>query len=210
MRTFLALTLFATACTNGALGGDGSYDSVRDRLSDGPTRMSIGSTDSTGSITARRWTTSGWVEGVTEVTIDSGEVSASVDSRGTLKVDKLEVNLAPIEIPEDVFKKPAQLDDVRVTLVKPAAAEMQWTGEDDATAQLTLDLAFDWSIRINGNNTPLGTQKLPPVTIDLVLTGGGDHIDASVSMDANGELWNWAGLLQMTSLELSLSAGTED
>lgn len=210
MRTFLALTLFAAACTTNAPGGNGSYDSVRDRLSDGPTRLSVGATDSTGSITARRWTTSGWVEGVTEVTIESGEVSAHVDARGTLKVDKLEVNLAPIAIPEDVFKKPAQLDDVRVTLVKPAAAEMQWTGADDATAQLTLDLAFDWSIRINDAKTPLGTQKLPPVTIDLVVTGGGDHIDASVSMAANGALWNWAGLLEMTSLELELSAATED
>jgi hypothetical protein len=210
MRTFLALTLFAAACTNSGVGGDGSYDSVRDRLSDGPTRLSIGSTESSGSITARRWSTSGWLEGVSAVTIDSGVVSASVDARGALNVDKLEVYLGSIPLPDDVFKKPAQLDDVQMRLLNAASAEAQWASADDATAQLTLDLAFDWSIQIDGKKTPLGRQKLPPVVIDLALTGGGDHIDASVTLDANGQLWNWADLIQMTSLELTLAAATVD
>lgn len=179
-------------------------------MTDGPTRLYVGSAGSTGSITARRWTSAGWVEGVTPVTIESGELAARVDARGTLTLDKLDVSLAPIDIPEDVFKKPAQLDDVRFTLTKPTSADVQWTGDDDATATLTLDLDFDWSILINGGKTPLGTQHMPPVTIDVTLTGGGDHVDASLAMQANGELWNWAGLIEMTALELSLAAETVD
>lgn len=210
MRTFLALTLFAAAaCTSNAPAGS-SYDSVRDRMSDGPTRLYVGPAGSTGSITARRWTPSGWVEGVTPVTIESGELAAKIDARGKLTLDTFAVGLAPIDVPEDVFKKPAQLDDVRVTLTKPTSADVTWTSDDDATATLTLDLDFDWSIVVNGGKTPLGTQHLPPVTIDVTLTGGGDHVDASISMQANGELWNWAGLLEMTALELSLAAETVD
>lgn len=209
MRAFLAFALFATACTNDP-GGGPAYDSVRDRLSDGPARLYVGAEGSTGSLTARRWTPTGWVEGDTTVTVESGELSAMVDDRGALKLDKLVVALAPIEIPEQVFKKPAQLTDVTLTLTKSVEAEAQWTSDDDATATLALDLDFDWALTINGAQTPLGTQHLPPVTIDLALTGGGDHIDASIALVAEGELWNWADLLQMTSLELSLAAETLD
>ena len=210
MRTLLALTLAAAGCTSTAASGGADYDSVRDRLEDGTTRLFVGPAGSTGTITARRWTSSGWIEGNTPITIESGEVAAKVDANGVLTLDTLIVDFAPIEIPEEVFKKPAQLDDVKISLTKPASAPAVWTSEDDATATLTLDLDFDWLIAINGGKTPLGTQHLPPVTIDVVLTGGGDHVDAALTLRASGELWNWAGLLEMTELELSLSAATLD
>ena len=38
----------------------------------------------------------------------------------------------------------------------------------------------------------------------------GDHIDASVSLHAAGGLGNWAGLIEMTKLDLALSAETVD
>lgn len=210
MRLLLASTLFAAACASNPPAGGPQYDSVRDRLSDGPTRLFVGADGSSGSLTARRYTSSGWVEGDTAVTIESGELSAQVDSRGALTLGKLTVALSPIEIPEEVFKKPAQLDHVRVSLSAPASADMQWTSEDDATATLTLALDFDWSIAVSGSNTPLATQHLPPVMVDVALTGAGDHVDAALSLHAAGELWNWAGLLEMTKLELSLSAATVD
>jgi len=210
MRILLALTLFAAACTSNPPAGGPSYDSVRDRLSDGPTRLFIGGDGSSGSIQARRWTQDGWVDGTTPVTIDSGELSAKVDSHGTFTLDKLVVGLAPIDIPEEVFKKPAQLDDVTVTLTAPASAAAQWSGDNDATATLPVTLDFDWAIRVNGGKTPLATQHLPAITIDLMVTGAGDHVDAAISLHAMGELWNWAGLLEMTSLDLSLAAGTVD
>ena len=210
MRTFLALTLFAAACTSNSPAGGPDYDSVRERLEDGPTRLHVGSEGSTGSITARRWTPNGWIEGVTQVTIDGGELHAQVDARGALTLKMFEVRLAPIVIPEEVFKKPAQLHDVRVSLASAATADAQWTSDDEATATLTLELDFDWAIAVNGGKTPLATQHLPPVTLDVALAGGGDHVDATIGLAAQGELWNWAGLLQMTALELSLAAATTD
>jgi hypothetical protein len=210
MRALLALTLFATACASNTPAGGPSYDSVRDRLSDGPTRLYIGSEGSSGSLTARRWTSDGWIEGDKPVTIESGELSAKVDDSGALTLDQLVVSLSDIEIPEEVFKKPAQLADVKLTLTKSTTADVQWTSDDDATMTLTLALDFDWSIAVNGNNTPLGTQHLPPVMVDVALTGAGDHIDASASLHAEGELWSWAGLIEMTKLDLSLAAATVD
>ncbi len=212
MRGFLALSVFAVGCASGTStgGGPDGYASVRDRLADGPTSMSVASEGSTGSLTARRWTSEGWVEGDTAVTIEGGDVVAKVDANGALTIDELTARVAPIDIPEEVFKKPAQLVDVRFALMAPAKADMQWSSDDDATATLTLALDFDWAIAVNGGTTPLGTQRLPPVMVDVTLTGASDHVDASLSLHAAGELWSWAGLLEMTRLDLALSAATPE
>ena len=156
----------------------------------------------------RRWTHDGWVEGQTQITIENGELLGSVNPLGNLAVKNFEVGVAPIDIPEEVFGKPAQLTNVRVKLASPIVGSLSWTSDDDATGQLTLSLDLDWAITVNGNKTPLGTQHLPPVPVDVMVTGGGDHIDASIGMNATGELWNWAGLLEVTGLEMSLSAET--
>lgn len=217
MRTSLAFVLFAgaaTGCTSGSPSGTDSFDSVRDRLSSrSATHLYVGPTalgGSTGEITARRWTEGGWIEGNTVIAIETGEFVASIDAAGKLSVPAFEVGIAPVDIPEEVFKKPAQLSDVRVKLAKPIAETIHWSGDDDATATLTVQLDLYWAIAINGGKTPLGTQHLPPITVDVMLTGGPDHVDASIGLDAQGELWSWAGLLELTKLQLSLSASTEE
>ena len=211
MRTLLALTMFAAACTTSAPpAGEPTYDSVRERMADRPERLWVGTDGSTGSVTARRWTPSGWIEGITPLVITNGEMVGHLDSRGTLKLDKLEVAVGPIEIPEEVFNKPAQLVDVKVVLASTVSGETQWNGDDEATAKLTLMLDLEWSIAINGGKTPLGTQHLPPIDVIVTLAGGGDHVDATIALAANGKLWNWAGLLELTGLELAVSAATLD
>jgi hypothetical protein len=207
---FLILASATAACTSAAPTGTETFDSVRDRLATNPTRLYIGADGSSGTITAKRWTSDGWVEGQTPVTISSGELRASVDRTGTLKLEAFEVGVAPIDIPEEVFKKPAQLKDVRVKLTTATSGQTNWSSDDDATVTLTLALDLDWSIAVNATQTPLGTQHLPPVPVDVTLTGAGDHIDASIGLHASGELWDWAGLLKLTGLELALSAETTD
>lgn len=210
-RSFVALTLVgAAACTTAAPAGTDSHDSVRERLADGPTRLSVGGAESTGTVTARRWTPGGWVEGDTALVIENGELIASLDGSGTLSLDAFSVGIAPIEIPEEVFKKPAQLSDVRVKLAERATGAVTWTSDDEATATLTVALDLDWAIAVNGGKTPLGSQHLPPIEVALSLGGDGSFVVANVDLVASGELWSWAGLLEMTRLELGLSASTVD
>jgi hypothetical protein len=212
MRSAFALLLLATAttaaCTSAAPTGTETYASVRDRLEHKPTRLYIGSDGSSGTITAQRWTSDGWVAGDTDVTISGGELRATVDSAGTLEVQQFQVSVEPIDIPMEVFNKPAQLKDVKVKLAAATKGETSWSSDDDATVTLTLSLDLDWSIAVNDTQTPLGTQHLPPVPVDIALTGAGDHVDASIGLHAQGELWNWAGLLELTGLELAISGET--
>jgi hypothetical protein len=210
MRPLLALPLFAAACTTASPSGGESYDSVRERLASGPTRMFMAGAESTGVVTARRWTSGGWIEGDTPLVIDSGELSATVDASGTLTMKSFEVGIAPIEIPEDVFKKPAQLTDVRIKLTAPASGAATWATDDAASATLSMTLDLEWAILVNGGKTPLGAHHLPQINVDFTLGGDGDHIEASAGLAANGELWNWAGLLEFSHLELGLAASTTD
>ena len=121
-----------------------------------------------------------------------------------------QMNLQAKYLMQDQKKVGPNLKDVRVKLTDAVSGQTTWTSDDDATVTLTLELDLDWSIAVNGSQTPLGTQHLPPVPVDVMLTGAGDHIDASIGLHASGELWNWAGLLELTGLELALSAETTE
>jgi acyl transferase domain-containing protein len=66
--------------------------------------------------------------GDSDLVIENGEFSASVDSSGRLQLKSFEVGVAPIDIPDEVFKKPAQLADVRVKLMAPTDGATVWTG----------------------------------------------------------------------------------
>ncbi len=208
-RLALFLLVAAAGCASSAPEGAPTYSSVKDRLAH-PTRLYVGPGTSTGMITAERYTHDGWVSGMTPLSITHGEVDGSLDQTGKLALSQFEVDVDPIDIPDSVFGKPAQLKDVRVTLASPSAADLAWSGDDDATATLTLALDLNWSIVINGGVYQLGAQHLPPITVDTMLTGAGDHIDAQLSLDAMGTLWNWADLFKLTELRLSLAAGTVD
>ena len=206
MRFALAFILLASACVSRSGTDLETYDSVRDRLETKPVRLYVGSEGSDGLISARRWTNAGWVAGDTAVTISSGELKASADQNGRVTLSTFEVGVDAIDIPEEVFKKPAQLTDVRLKLTAAASADTTWTSDDAATVTVNANLDFSWTIKVDGNKTPLGTQHLPPVPVDLTLSGDGSVVGASIGVHASGELWDWAGLLQMTALEMSLSA----
>ena len=209
-RLALFLFVWVAGCAASSTPEGGSdASSVKDRLAT-PTELTVAAAGSTGMITAARYTHDGWVTGETPLAIAQGEVTASLDKTGKLETSAFEVDAGSIEIPDSVFGKPAKLDDVRFTLAQPAVADVTWSSDDDAAVTLTLVLDLDASIDVNGSVSPLGTQHLPPVTITTMLTGAGDHVDAQLSVDATGTLWNWADLFKLTELKLSLAAGSVD
>jgi hypothetical protein len=213
MRSLLASILLAGAalagCASSPPEGQPDYASMKARLADA-TRLYIGPGESTGAITAARYTHDGWVSGTTPLAITHGEIDGSLDASGKLALSQFEVDVDSIAIPDSVFGKPAELKDVRVKLASPTVADVVWTDDNDAAATLTVALDLDWTIAINGSSTMLGTQHLPPVNVAATLSGDGQHIEASASMDAQGTLWNWADLLKVTELQLDLSAATVD
>lgn len=207
MRKFIAVMLLATACTEVPSSGP-SYDSVRERLSAEPTSLYVHDETSSGSITARRRIGDGWDGGATDLAILRGYIRASIDDSGRLAIQRLEVDLAPIQL--SVFERPARLQDVHVRLPTPVEADVVWGSEDQATAIVAMPFEFDWAIKFVDDEqaTPLGTQRLPVTNVAVSLTGTGDHVSARIDIDASGELWNWADLVEMTDISMSLDAQT--
>ena len=207
----LALVLLATgACATSATPpGEPAAHNVRERLAE-PTRLYIAPGTSTGEIMASRYTHDGWVAGTTPLTLDSGELHAVLDNDGKIAVTGFEVAVNDIAIPESVFGKPASLTHVKVSLPYASLANVTWESDNDAMLTLTLALDLDWDIQVNGTSSPLGTQHLPPVTVMTEITGDGAHVDASLALDATGNLWSWADLFKLTELKLDLTAATVD
>jgi len=208
----LALTslLFAACASNGTNTPTGpTFASVHDRLAAESTRLFISGQGSSGSLDAKRYTSDGWVDGTSTITISSGELIVKL-AGDQLSAQLFDLSLDPIDLPDSVFGKPAQLTDVRVTLATSASATPTWIGTDDVTATIPLKLDLGWSISINGGVTQLGAQHLPVIPLDVMLTGGGDHVDAVLGLHADGTLWSWAGLIELSKLDLSLAGATVD
>ena len=208
MRSLFALPLLV-ACTS-ASAPDASYNSVRERLASSPTQLLAQPAASSGSISATRYGVDGWHPGTAAFSIANGEIVATVDGAGAFEMRTLDASVDPIEIPPDVFGKPARLQDLRMQLASRPTAMTAWADADDATVTATIDLDVSWSIAIADTVLPLSTQHLRALPVELSITGGGDHVDAIVSLHASGELWNWAGLVKLTDLEVTLDTATVD
>jgi hypothetical protein len=207
MRTLIPMFLFTTACTSSAVPEAPGPTTVRDRLAV-PTKLLVSAPQSAGSVVARRYTPDGWQEGTTAIAIDNGELDASVDATGQLEVAMFAISAQPIAIPDSVFGKPAQLRDVRLTLAGHPAFMTTWSDDDVGHATATIDLDLAWTIVIGTSATPLGTQRLHGIPLDIGLAGTGDEVDATIGAHADGEVWSWANLVQLANLELVIAATT--
>jgi hypothetical protein len=207
MRYLLIVPLLAAACSDVPSSGL-HYDSVRERVSEVPTWLYIQDEASSGTVTARRRARDGWVDCSTQLAISHGHLRATIDDNGQLAIDELEIAVAPIAL-DGMYDRPAQLQDVILRLAQPVRGEAAWTSDDDATATLPMVFDVGLAIAVDGKDpVRLVTQRRPPERVAVALGGNGDRVDASLDIDASGELWSWDGLVQVTEVAFSLNAAT--
>ncbi|MBX3156669.1 MAG: hypothetical protein KF773_11755 [Deltaproteobacteria bacterium] len=181
---------------------------MRERLAD-ETRLLLVSRASAGVLTAERRTHEGWDAGLVDLHLDTGELVAKADRSGAITLGRFGVGVLPIELPEAVFERPARMVDVRAALVAPVhTRDVAWNGDDAATVRAELALEMAWALEVDGGRTPLGMPRLPPVPVEIDLTGDGFAVHAELRVRAPGELWSWAGLVKLRDLTLVLAAAT--
>jgi len=207
MTRALSLLVVLSACS--ADLGDPSAPppaSVRERLEE-PTRLQIAAAESGGSLTAERKVAAGWDVGMVDLGIENGELVVSADARDAVTIDDLQISFKPLEIPPGVFgDNHAQLTHVRIDLMNEERASAVWTSDNEAHLTAQLDITLSWTLALNGSPAPLGSPKLPPVPVEIVLTGDGDQVSAELRAHAPGELWSWAGLIKLSELQLVVGA----
>jgi len=102
-----------------------------------------------------------------------------------------------------------QLTNVRLTLQTNAPApSADWTDANDTSATTNVDVGLSWSLLTQGSATPLGTQDLHGLPMQLALSGNGETATGTVEVDAMGDVWSWAGLVKLSDLSLALDAAT--
>ena len=210
MRIAPLLLLAFTAChTELPTTDDPAPASVRERLETEETRLFVADAASTGTIMAhRRVAGAGWQSGLVDLRIETGEVVATADASGAITLERFSINIAPIDIPREVFDRDAQITNVRVELVEPVTMTAAWTSDDEAHATASLDLRLRWAITLDGSTLSLGEPELPPVGIELALGGDGELVHAELRAHAPGEVWGWAGIIRFEDLSLDLGAAT--
>ena len=197
------------ACAGSAPPSDNPPASVRERLESEPTRLLMSGADSGGTLTAELRDHTGWQSGLVTLEVSDGELVVSADPQtGALTVERFGLGLEPIAIPDSVFGNPAEMKNVRVALAAPAPiAAPAWSSDDDAvTATATVSLTLSWALGVDGSTIPLGSPSLPPVPVELSLSGDGTIVHGEVRVHQQGELWSWADLVKLEDLSLVLSA----
>ncbi|MBL9016336.1 MAG: hypothetical protein JNL83_19260 [Myxococcales bacterium] len=186
---------------------DPAPTSVRERLED-RTRLLVDGPLSGGAITAQRHVAGGaWEGGAVDLHIRNGEVLVSSDASDALTLDGLQVSFEDLQIPPGIFgSRDAKLVNVRLDLRNELRAPAQWLSDDEVHLQANLDVSLTWELLLDGAAAPLGSPKLPLVPAELVLTGTGEHVNAELSVRAEGELWSWANLVKLSELTLTLDA----
>jgi len=208
MRSPILFVPILAACAASHAPEAPTAESVKARLAHrSPTKLMVSLPDSSGTLTASHYTHEGWVDGSVALGLANGELDARVDG-DNLEVTGFAINVNPIDLPSEVFGKPATLKDLRVMLNGTPQVTTTWTDDDHATATAMISLDLSWTIVVDGNAAPLGTQHLAPLPIDLELTGDGDEVDAAIGVHAAGTLWSWADLVKLTALDLELAATT--
>ena len=207
-RAIGLFTVLSLAACSTDLGDPASPPpaTVRERL-EAPTRLQVAAADSGGAVTAERKVGMGWETGLVDLGIENGELFVSSDARDALTVDGLQIVFKPLDIPDGVFGSThAQLTNVRIDLMKEHRAPAVWTSDNEVHLTAMLDITLHWTLSLGGSPTPLGSPVLPPVPVEIVLTGDGEQVSAEIRAHAAGELWSWAGLIKLSELTLVLGA----
>jgi len=192
-----------------AAPGEPIATSVRERLTAGETRLLMSAEDSAGTLTAyRRVGGGGWEAGLADLAVDQGEVVLSADPDGAVMIERFSLSLEPIAIPAGVFGHDAALTDVRAVLAGPALTTTAWASDDEAHATAELELELAWALRVDGNTATLGAPSLPPIPVELELSGAGGSVHATVRAVKAGEVWQWADLVRFEDFNLTVAAAT--
>ena len=204
MRALVLLPVLVVACTSTA---PTEPVSMRDRLS-AETHLFITPGDSAGAITAQLRTATGWEDGVVDLRLAGGELVTRAAPGGAIALTSVQLELQTIEIPATVTGHAAALTRPRLELMAPTTAAATWTGDNSAELEVALPLQLSWTLTVDGVGVQVGAPHLPPLPVNLELTGNGARVTADLRIHIAGELWGWANLVKLSDLELVLGADT--
>ena len=211
----ICLALSAVVMVVGCTGPDAPAEvadampaqSLRERLGAvAPVRLGVVARERAGTIGAARRAHGAWDGGPVQLGLESGSIVLHANREGALELRELALELSPITIPEDLVGQPAEFTQVKVALHEPTLVPTTWTGGDAVQGAVALELDMAWSLAFAGTELPIGAPDLPAVPATLVVTRTSAGVHAVLALREPGEIWSWAGLVQLADLTLEVTA----
>lgn len=140
--------------------------------------------------------------------VDYGEVSIGARGPRTLVLDHLAFAFERVDVPASRLPpRGLAFDGIRVRAIEPVDVHVAWASTTEARGVAIVDLELEWSMVLGeGQIHQLGSERLEgaEIAMQLVLDAEGRvRADLDVSMD---EVWEWAGLVELESLDAHLVA----
>jgi hypothetical protein len=136
-----------------------------------------------------------------DVPVVAGEASIDVDRLGgtTIAIDRLDLALDDVELPESILPHGVRLTDLRLTMESPIAT-------DHGSAEIALSLA--WSMRIDGRTWALAPQRLDGLALDTATGDDGDTVTLDAHVRGDGVRWSWADIVTFADVAIDVRGET--
>jgi hypothetical protein len=128
---------------------------------------------------------------------------------GSLVLRDLQVDVGDVEIPAGVLPPDGvRFSGITASLETPQLLDCDWSADHDhARAVVDLDLVVDWAVALQSGLHPLASLHVEDVPVVLDLDRGADgRIRASFAGVREGVFYNWADLVELSSLTMDLHA----
>jgi hypothetical protein len=146
-----------------------------------------------------------WMPVPVPLEIEGGALRLSADN-AAIGLEAVSIQLAPIALPEDLLGQTAELAQIEITLRTPVQGTTTWVGNEQARVRFEAPLELSWSLALADTVIPIGAPRFDPIPFTVTLDADGHVVEARASLGAMGELWSWAGLLQLSNLQLGMTA----
>lgn len=144
-----------------------------------------------------------------EVAVMGGSLTLSLDD-AQLRVESLEVTAADLTVGAGVMPpEGATLTGISVALTAPVESELAIEADDSAQTAGGLPVALRWAVELDHGVVDLAPIRLPDLGFELALGLASDgEIEAHLTASQPDSFWNWAGIFELSDLELDLVASS--
>lgn len=207
-------TLAVAACTGAPAdyaGSDALGPSVRQRM-EGRQQFAVAATAPDGGsfVSAQIGGALAGDPRLVALPVVGGVVTTRGDGDGRVQLEQLEIELADVVLDEQQF--PPQglwLSGLRLRAAHPTSGEVAWSDGDQVGAlRAEVDLVFDWGVVLaDGELHPLATQTVRGVIFEIDIGRTGPvGIALSMGALADGVVWRWSSLVEVSDLGMELVA----
>ncbi len=149
------------------------------------------------------------LEDTTRIEVDRGNLFLSTDQYGTVHIDGLAISFHDVVAGKGMLSENGfHFTDIVARMETPTSCDKaQWQRDGNhCSTTASLDINLDWSLVMDDQVYPLGTQKLGTMDLNVEIYQKRGELFAELDGTAEGVFWHWAGIVEFSDLTLYTTA----